>query len=197
MDTIKNLFKDSDKEKSSHKSEIHSSTEVKSNVSANQTQIAESGVRCEFAADNLTQEAERLKQEACRTLESSEATAKAAQKAQAKVERAAARANMVTNEALRQEVEGQRTLVQAGQKLMEAGAKLQEEAGQTHTAQEAELSYVQKGAVQQNTTVEVPKVPASEMHVLQNRVVGECRPVVDTQVRSEHIEAHTRMAPTQ
>ena len=80
---------------------------------------------------------------------------------------------------------------------MEAGAKLQEEAGQTHTAQEAELSYVQKGAVQQNTTVEVPKIPASEMHVLQNRVVRECRPVVDTQVRSERIETHTRMAPAQ
>ena len=80
---------------------------------------------------------------------------------------------------------------------MEAGARLQEEAAQTRVNQEAELSYVQKGAIQQNTTVEVPKVPASEMHVLQSRVVGECRPVVDTQVRSERIETHTRMAPTQ
>ena len=80
---------------------------------------------------------------------------------------------------------------------MEAGAKLQEEACQVHTAQEAELTFVQKGSIQQDSTIEVPKIPASELHVLQNRVLEECRPVVDTQVRSEHIEAHTRMAPTQ
>jgi hypothetical protein len=79
---------------------------------------------------------------------------------------------------------------------MEAGAKLQEEAAQTHIAQEVELSYVQRGAIQQNTKVEVPSIPASEMHVLQNRIVGECRPVLDTQVRSERIEAHSRMAPS-
>jgi len=191
------ISKESEKHKTSNKTEIQSSTEAKSSASANQTQIAESEVHYEFSADNLIQEAERLKIEACRTFESSKATAQAAKVAQEKVDRAATRANIVTNEALRQEVEGQRTLIQAGQKLMEAGAKLQEEACQVHTAQEAELSFVQKGSIQQNTTVEVPKVQASEMHVLQNRVVEECRPVVDTQVRSERIEAHTRMIQSQ
>uniref|UniRef100_A0A914DVW2 Uncharacterized protein n=1 Tax=Acrobeloides nanus TaxID=290746 RepID=A0A914DVW2_9BILA len=204
MNNNKNISKDSEKHKTSNKTEIHSSTEAKSNASANQTQIdenqnqiAESEVHYDFSADNLIQEAERLKIEACRTFESSKSTAQAAKVAQEKVDRAAARANIVTNEALRQEVEGQRILIQAGQKLMEAGAKLQEEACQVRTAQEAELSFVQKGSIQQNTTIEVPKVQASEMHVLQNRVIEECRPVVDTQVRTERIEAHTRMIQSQ
>jgi len=192
MDAIKKIFKDDKKD--SHKEEFHSETHTKT-TAATQPQIATTGVRteqrCEFtSADNLEAEAARLKEEACKKMQAADTTFMAAQAAQQEVERAAARANIVTNQALRQEIEGQKNLVQAGQKLMEAGAKLQEEAaGQTH---QAEISMIQKGTINQSVGVEVPKIPASEMHILQNRVVAECRPVVETEVHSERIDIQNR-----
>ena len=186
MDAIKKIFKDD--HKSSHKEEIR--TEIKTSSTATQPQIATAGgaAKCEFGETNLVNEAQRLKQEACQKLQASDATLAAAQAAQAEVERAAARANIVTNQALRQEVEGQRTLVEAGQKLMEAGAQLQQEAAHAGSARSAETVMIQKGAINQATTVDVAKIPSAEMHVLQNRVVQECRPVVESQMHTEHIE---------
>jgi len=190
MDAIKKIFKDDKKD--SHKEEFHSETHTK--TTAVQPQIATTRVRteqrCEFSADKLEEEAARLKEQACKKMQAADTTFMAAQAAQQEVERAAARANIVTNAALRQEIEGQKNLVMAGQKLMEAGAKLQEEAaGQTH---QAEISMIQKGTINQSIGVEVPKIPASEMHIIQNRVGAECRPVVETEVHSERIDIQNR-----
>jgi len=215
MDAIKKLFRDDDNKqhKTTHHEEHHHEVKTSSKattapiqpqIAANQQQhvanqqqqsftaTSESSESYKFGADKDILEAQRLQHKGCQQLETSEATAMAARSAQAEVERASQRANIVTNQALRQEVEGQKTLVEAGQKLMEAGSKLQQEAANIHTTGSAELSYVQRGAVQQTTNVDVQNIQAAEMQVLQNRVVGECRPVVDTQVRTERIETHQK-----
>ena len=200
MEAIKKLFKDDKSEKTVHKEE---NREVECHVAkttnlAPTPQIAQLDTKhiekTNLQAQQLEQEANRLREEAIRKIEASEKTFESAQMAQSEVERAATRANIITNQALKQEVAGQRTMVEAGHKMMEAGAKLQEEAAQLGQAHQAEINIVQKGQINQSVGVEVPNIPASEMHILQNRVVSECRPMVETQVCTEKIgtEAHMR-----
>lgn len=69
---------------------------------------------------------------------------------------------------------------------MEAGAKLQEEAALAGQ-REANVSMVTTGKIRQETNVEVPNIPASELHVLKTNIAAECRPVIQQQVCSERI----------
>jgi len=166
----------------SAQSKISSEVKTSSNVSSAQQ------AACGISSEAAIAEAQKIKEQACRQLAASEQTFQSAQAAQEQVARAAANANIITNQALHQEVAGQKKLVEAGQKLMEAGAQLQQEAaGRTR---EVETNIIQKGAISQQTGVEVPNIPASEMHILQNRMVSECRPVMQQQVRTETI-GHT------
>jgi len=177
--------------------EYRSETHEKRTTTGVQPQIAtitterHTEKRCDFGVSKEEEEAQRLKEQACRKLESADMTFQAAQKAQEDVERAAARANMVTEQAMRQEVAGQKNLVEAGQKMMQAGAKLQEEAATM--GRQAEVTHIQKGQINQSVGVNVPHIPAAEMHVLQNKTEMECRPTkVETTVRTEKVEEHKR-----